>query len=116
MRCGIESVREYLKLLNVDYTLVVEELDKRVTENGVSVYDIIDVLGNYEIEAHAYKCFFVYPNAPFIIYLFSKKHYILIKRVGLLVELFDINVGWVKIPLIVYFFINKRYIIVLDKK
>ena len=115
MRCGIESVREYLKLLNIDYKFVVEEFEKRVTADGISVYDIVDVLGNYDVEAHVYKCFFVYPKAPFIIYLSNERHYILIKRIGLLVELFDNNVGWVKIPIIVYFFLSKRYVIVLDK-
>ena len=115
MRCGIECVSEYLKLLDVEVSFPISELEHRMTPKGISIYDIINVLEKHCIEAHVYKCFFVCPKPPFIVYLSRKKHYLLVKKTGLFVELFDNNVGWIKIPVFIYFFISKRYVIVLDK-
>ena len=114
VHCGLKCVEEYYSSINKSFEAVSKEITARECECGISVYDLVECLRNDGISANAYKCFFMYLKAPYIIYLPKQKHFMLVKKIGWMVEIHDSNFGSKTIPFIVYLFIYQNYIITLD--
>lgn len=82
MNCGVYCAIEYLKQLNInpsELEIITGKLLERLNE-GLSIYDLIEVLTRYGYPLKAYRSKYKAFRTPYIIYLKHQKHYLLVTK------------------------------------
>ncbi len=99
MNCGVYCAVEYLKQLKISskvLELIVKELEQRLVE-GLSIYDLLQVLNKYGYHLAAYHSRFKAFKTPYIIYLRRQKHYLLVTKENEQYYVWDQKIGKQKV-------------------
>lgn len=99
MNCGIYCVREYMKILGIDGNGIISELEKSVSESGISVFQIVNCFRNNGLKMKAFRDRKLPERYPFIVYLPFFHHFLLVKgRNHFTYLISDIILGTVSVP------------------
>ena len=98
MNCGVLCVCEYLKLNGFDPEDIRKQLTERVCARGLSIQDIIEVMGNNGFECEAYYDCRVCEKYPYIMYDALYRHYYLVISCdGNYVYMYDSRLGYFRV-------------------
>lgn len=78
MKCGIDCVQFIERYYHLQMKSAISYLKKQISEKGISIYDMLKALSNYN--AKAYKSIFLPKKTPAILYLKGNKtgHFIVL--------------------------------------
>lgn len=90
MNCGIEVLKRLNEIINVDLTDVIKRCEAKVTNEGLSMYDLVIEL-NTCIPCQAVASLRFIRQTPFIAFIGfdSIGHYVLVERIDDDVWIFD---------------------------
>ena len=108
MNCGIICLQEYLQVLGISIELHYEQ-------DWISMLELKEILESYQIQANGYYSLLAPKEAPYIIFLPKQKHFMLVKKVGWMVHLFDQNIKDIQIPYVLFLFIYQRYFFKIEQ-
>ena len=117
MNCGVYCAIEYLKQLNIgsaDLEIAAKELEERLN-NGLSIYDLTEVLNKYDYPLEAYRSKFKAFKTPYIMYLRKQKHYLLVTKESGQYYVWDQKIGKQKVSLFILRIIYQG-IVILDAR
>ena len=107
MNCGLYCMQEYAKMYGI-------KLDVYYDKQYMSMLQMIEMLKSYGIYANGYYRKSVCKQAPYIIFLPNQKHFMLVKKIGYMVELCDQRISSVKIPYILFKFLYRGYYLKIE--
>ncbi len=98
MNCGVLCVCEYLRLNGFDPEKIRRQLTERVCVRGLSIQDIIKVMGDNGFTCEAFYDRRVCENYPYIMYDAVYRHYYLvISSDGTYVYMYDSRLGYFRV-------------------
>ncbi len=113
--CGIECVREYLRLIGMDPAPLIEKLHERLRDKGLSIFDLTEVLNQFGLKATAWQFSDDSPTVPFIAYSRKAAHFMLVLAYGRTVKMYDSLNGYLTVSRCFLPRRFARYVILLPK-
>lgn len=114
MNCGVLCLKRYFELIDYDGTVLLQQLQRKLSDEGLSVASILEVLKCGGIEAAAYRSRKMAENGPYLLLNRKRRHYQLVLSVGRhLVQIYDPNLGDVAVWKFFYRFLWSEYYITL---
>ena len=112
MNCGVLCVERLLEELKREKEEILNELEERVTEKGLSVADLMTVMCSHGYQAEAYRIIKLPDRVPWI--AFDGRHYtaVLRREKGSWL-IYDPNLGEVKVAAWFYRLFHPRYVIII---
>ena len=114
MNCGISCVRRYLEITHGDMGII-SRLQERVSEKGLSLADVAEVMeaNGYGISAYKGR---VQGVLPLILLDDVRGHYYLLeKRKGIWLFLYDPNRGTIRIPFFLLGLCGYNYFVTVER-
>ncbi|MBQ3385357.1 MAG: hypothetical protein IJG59_09140 [Erysipelotrichaceae bacterium] len=110
MNCGIFCVRKYFELISYDGSEIIRQLQSHVSNRGLSVLDIVDVMNRNGFECVAYYDRKVCYEFPYIMYDAVYHHYYLVADGDdRYVYIYDRNLGEMRLFRWFFRFIWSKY-------
>ena len=107
-------MKRYFDLSGISGDSLLMALDRQVTEEGLSVETLMEVLERYGFRAKAYRDKKLYEKTPFIMLDVKRRHYYLIEKMNRKqVFVFDPNFGTVRLCRVFWRFLWSEYYITL---
>lgn len=82
MRCGLDCVSYVCDLRQIPKKEIIKQLESRLCQQGISIYDIVTTLQKNGVVANGYRSFFLPKEKNTILYLKMRKtgHFIVLKE------------------------------------
>lgn len=116
--CGVACIIRFLEITERYDERLIQMLEKNVTEEGLSFQAVIDVMQEFGYDVKAYYSHMVFRMVPYIMFDNRRKHYYLIEDFSrFTVQLYDPNMGAVRILRLLFrLFWCKYYLVICYNK
>ena len=114
MNCGIEVLKRFNEMIDIDLNEVIERLEHKVTENGLNMYDLYCEL-NQVVKCYAVSSLKLIDQTPFIAFIGfdSFGHYVLVEKIDQYVHIYDPSNKYKKMTKLHFYMIWSKKAIIL---